>query len=93
MARSHPGFTSRILEGAGYCRTWADAYGYLLVATGRADVMIDPALALWDVAPLHVVITEAGGMFTDFNGEEKTLATSAIAANTRLHEEVLGLLR
>jgi len=92
MARSHPEFTSRLLSKAGFCRTWADAYGYLLVATGRADVMIDPVLALWDVAPLQVVITEAGGRFTDFRGEDRALGASAIAAAPALHKEILGLL-
>ena len=50
-------------------RTWADGYGYLMVATGRAEVMIDPAMKLWDVAPLPTVIEEAGGTFTDWHGQ------------------------
>ncbi len=83
---------NRLLTRSGFCRTWADGYGYLLVASGRADIMIDPVVAIWDVAPLKVVITEAGGSFTDFSGEPNGLGESAIATNGLLHAEVLTLV-
>ncbi|MBN1686151.1 MAG: inositol monophosphatase family protein [Spirochaetales bacterium] len=92
LLRRHPVFTSRLFERAGLCRSWGDGYGYLLVATGRADVMLDPVLNPWDVAPLKVVITEAGGKMTDFAGRSTALGESAIAANVKLHGEVVGLL-
>ena len=69
-------------------RTWGDAYGYALVATGRADVMIDPACALWDAAPLIVVIEEAGGVFTDVRGRRSHARGSALATNRPLRVEV-----
>ncbi|MBT3275111.1 MAG: inositol monophosphatase family protein [Spirochaetales bacterium] len=93
LIQMEPGFAMRIMTRSGQCRTWADGYGYLLVASGRADVMIDPIVAIWDVAPLKVVITEAGGTFTDFQGESNGLGESAIATNGLLHKEVLTLIQ
>ena len=49
-------------------RTWGDGYGYALVATGRIDAMCDPVVARWDVAPMPVILAEAGGRFTDLDG-------------------------
>ncbi|GAG24205.1 unnamed protein product, partial [marine sediment metagenome] len=53
-------------NGARLSRTWGDAYGYMLVATGRAEVMVDPVLCLWDTAALQPILEEAGGTFTDW---------------------------
>lgn len=74
-------------------RTWGDGYGYLLVATGRAEVAIDPIVNLWDVAALQPVITEAGGQFTDWQGAETVHAGESIATNSKLGEEVLAITR
>ena len=49
-------------------RTWGDCYGYLLVATGRAEVMVDPILNVWDAAAVQPIVEEAGGTFTDWQG-------------------------
>ena len=49
-------------------RTWGDGYGYLMVATGRAEVMIDPVMNLWDAATMQPILEEAGGRFTDWRG-------------------------
>ncbi|WP_436794088.1 inositol monophosphatase family protein [Actinospongicola halichondriae] len=77
-------------------RTWGDGFGYALVATGRADAMVDPAAALWDVAPMPLVIAEAGGRFTTIDGGEldtsDPLAASGVATNGERHEELLSLL-
>lgn len=70
-------------------RTWGDAYGYLMVATGRADVMIDPAMSLWDAAALQPVIEEAGGRFCDWQGKPTVHSGDAIAGNAAVVEEVL----
>ena len=51
----------RLQAAARLSRTWGDGYGYLMVATGRADVMVDPVMALWDAAPLLPILEEAGG--------------------------------
>ena len=58
----------KLQRAARLARTWGDGYGYLMVATGRAEVMIDPVVNLWDAAPLQTIIEEAGGHFTDWNG-------------------------
>ena len=83
----------RILRASYYQRTWGDAYGYALVATGRADVMIDPALALWDAGPLQVIIEEAGGKFTDWQGTPTIHHEEGIATNGRLHDLILAQIR
>jgi histidinol-phosphatase len=92
LARRRPDFTMNLLTEAGYCRTWGDAYGYVLVATGRADIMIDPIMALWDIAPLMPIISEAGGVFTDLDGNPTSTGTSALASNEKLHGQILELL-
>lgn len=91
LMQRYPAFARTILEQAPFCRTWGDGYGYLLVASGRAEVMLDPVLSPWDVAPLKVIITEAGGKLTDFSGRSAALPESAVAANGELHAEVLRL--
>lgn len=82
----------RLARHAAIARTWGDCYGYLLVATGRADVMIDARLSDWDSAALLPIIQEAGGVFTDWNGTVTGLGGSAIATNGLLAEEVRQLL-
>ena len=74
-------------------RTWGDAYGYLLVATGRADIMIDPIMSAWDAAPLLTIMREAGGRFTDWSGRETIYSGEGIATNGKLHETILDLLK
>ncbi len=92
LDRRRPDFTRTLLKEAYSCRTWADAYGYLLVATGRVDVMIDPIMHHWDIAPLKPIIIEAGGTFTDLDGEDNPTGTSSIACNSMLHKEIMTLL-
>lgn len=74
-------------------RTWGDCYGYVLVATGRADVMFDPVMNLWDCAPLLPIMEEAGGTFTDWAGNRTVHGGNAIATNGKLFDEVMGLIR
>jgi fructose-1,6-bisphosphatase/inositol monophosphatase family enzyme len=74
-------------------RTWGDAYGYALVATGRADVMVDPAMSDWDAGPLLVILEEAGGRFTDWQGKATTTGQEGVASNGLLHERVLQLIQ
>jgi len=69
---------------AGLARTWGDCYGYLLVATGRAEAMADPALAPWDAAALQPIVEEAGGVFTDWTGAATAFGGDAIATNRAL---------
>lgn len=73
-------------------RGWGDCYGYALVATGRADIMVDPVLAVWDAAPLLIVVEEAGGKYTSFEGKPDIRAGSGFATNGTLHEAVQRLI-
>jgi histidinol-phosphatase len=83
----------RALEDASaISRTWADCYGYLLVATGRADVMVDPIMGDWDSAPLLPIIEEAGGTFTSWDGRRTAFGGDAIATNAALAGEVRRIL-
>ena len=74
-------------------RTWGDGYGYLLVATGRMEVMVDTEVAPYDVAAMPVILPEAGGRFTDLEGRDGYAGGSGVATNGILHDEVLALLR
>lgn len=74
-------------------RTWGDCYGYMLVATGRAEVMLDPAMNPWDCGPLLTILTEAGGHFTTWAGEATIWGKDAVATNAALHAPVLEILR
>jgi histidinol-phosphatase len=72
-------------------RTWGDGYGYYMVATGDADVMIDPIAYRWDLAPMPVILGEAGGRFSTRLGEAAFDRLNGIATNGVLHDEVLGV--
>ncbi|HEY3320322.1 MAG TPA: inositol monophosphatase family protein [Planctomycetota bacterium] len=74
-------------------RTWGDCYGYALVATGRAEIMLDPDMKPWDSAPLLPILTEAGGKFTTWDGRATIWGNDAVATNAELSEEVLGILK
>lgn len=83
----------RLQAAARLTRTWGDGYGYLMVATGRAEIMVDPVMALWDAAALPPILEEAGGTFTDWQGNRRFNAGEGIATNGLLLEEVLPLIR
>lgn len=74
-------------------RGWADAYGYALVATGRAEIVLDPVMSIWDTAPLVPILTEAGGTLTDWSGRPTHTAPEAVATNGRLVEAAMRLIR
>ena len=69
-----------------------DCYGHYLVATGRAEIMIDPIMNAWDNAPLQAIIEEAGGRFTDLKNNPTIHGDSAISTNGLLHDQVLEIL-
>jgi histidinol phosphatase-like enzyme (inositol monophosphatase family) len=81
-----------IAEHAAVARTWGDAYGYLLVATGRTEVMVDPVMNPWDAAPFLPIIEEAGGVFADWSGQRTVFGGSAIATNRALAVEARRIL-
>jgi histidinol phosphatase-like enzyme (inositol monophosphatase family) len=77
---------------ASISRTWGDCYGYLLVATGRAEVMADGRLSSWDAAPFFPAIREAGGVLTDWSGAPTPFTGNAIATNSALATTVRDIL-
>ena len=92
-ARQGFGRAAELLQAkARVSRTWGDCYGYVLVATGRADVMLDPVMNLWDCAPLLPIMEEAGGTFTDWQGLRTVDGGNAIATNGLLFEQVMEIV-
>lgn len=74
-------------------RTWGDGYGYFLVATGRIEAMIEPSLNTWDIAPMLVVVPEAGGRITTWGGSsELDQGAGWIASNGQLHDALLAVV-
>ncbi|MDH5589750.1 MAG: inositol monophosphatase family protein [Gemmatimonadota bacterium] len=82
----------KLQQRAAFSRTWGDCYGHALVATGRAEVMVDPIQAPWDAGPFPVLISEAGGRFSSLEGEWTMHGGSGISTNGVLHDEVLAAL-
>lgn len=82
----------RLASQASVSRTWGDCYGYLLLATGRADVMVDDVVAPWDAAALYPIVTEAGGSFTDWRGSATAFGGDIIATNSALAKPVRNIL-
>lgn len=82
----------RLAQRAGLSRSWGDCYGYLLVSTGRAEVMVDGTLSPWDAAALMPIIEEAGGIFTDWKGTRTAFGGSAVATNRGVAAEARMLL-
>ncbi len=81
------------VKQAAYVRGgWSDAYGYLLVASGRAEVMLDPVMSVWDCGPFPPIFREAGGYFGDWKGNETIYAGEALATTQTLLPELLTLL-
>jgi histidinol-phosphatase len=72
---------------------WSDAYGYALVATGRAEIMLDPVMNVWDCGPFPPILKEAGGYFGDWQGNETIYAGEALSTTQALLPHVLSLLR
>jgi histidinol-phosphatase len=82
----------RLARATHIVRTWGDCYGYLLIATGRADIMVDDQMNAWDAAAVQVVVEEAGGRFTDFRGRATAFGGDSIATNGALDTIVRDIL-
>ncbi|SMO80712.1 histidinol-phosphatase [Gracilimonas mengyeensis] len=80
-----------LMEKTKLHRTWGDAYGHLMVATGRADLMYDPVLNIWDAAALLPVVQEAGGVFSDVKGEETIHSGNGFSTNKKLFPKVKSI--
>jgi histidinol-phosphatase len=72
-------------------RTWGDCFGYLMIATGRAELMVDPIMNVWDAAAVQPIIEEAGGTFTDWRGRPTICAGEGLATNGHILAEVLKI--
>jgi myo-inositol-1(or 4)-monophosphatase len=83
----------RIARRAYYRVGWGDAYGYLLVATGRIEIMLDPAMHPWDAGPFPPILREAGGYFGDWQGNVTIYGNEGLATTEALLPEVLALIR
>ncbi len=85
---------TRIIDRAMATRTWGDAFGYSLVASGRVDCMMDPAVSRWDLSAFQVIVPEAGGRFTSFEGgdvfAQGDKKIGCVASNGILHDEILS---
>ena len=87
------GAWERIKQSTYYRAGWGDAYGHLLVATGRAELMLDPIMNAWDCAPFPPILREAGGYFGDWQGNPTIYGNEALATTQVLLPEVLTLTR
>jgi myo-inositol-1(or 4)-monophosphatase len=82
----------RLLASGATVRGWSDAYGHLLVATGRAEVMLDPIMSPWDCGPFPVILREAGGYFGDWQGKRTIDGQEGMSCNAALLERALALV-
>jgi histidinol phosphatase-like enzyme (inositol monophosphatase family) len=102
LLTTDPNLADRFQDGAKFqalrrstamTRTWGDCYGYLMLASGRADIMLDPIMNQWDLIPLIPIIRGAGGVITDWHGGDPVNGNSIVAAGPDLHPQVLEMLR
>ncbi|HPI38839.1 MAG TPA: histidinol-phosphatase [Ignavibacteriaceae bacterium] len=84
---------NNLIEKVKLYRNWGDCYGYYLLATGYADIMIDPVMSIWDTAALVPIIKGAGGLITDYNGEDPMKSDNVIAASPGIHQQILDMLK
>lgn len=89
--QSKNGFENLVQKAKLY-RNWGDCYGYYLLATGFADIMIDPIMSVWDSMALIPIINGAGGKITDYQGNDPVTGNSIVTSNKVIHEEVIRIL-
>ncbi len=82
----------KLIKSVKLYRNWGDCYGYYLVATGFADIMIDPIMSVWDLMALIPIIRGAGGTITDYHGNDPVTGSSIVAASNNIHREVIRIL-
>ncbi len=83
----------RLTTTAAQARCYGDLAGCAMVLTGRAEVWIEAGVKIWDLAPLQILVEEAGGRFSDFNGKPTVASGNCVASNGKLHDHVLAALR
>jgi fructose-1,6-bisphosphatase/inositol monophosphatase family enzyme len=82
----------RLESVARLSRSWGDCYGYLMVATGRAELMVDPIMNVWDAAAVQPILEQSGGTFTDWQGRRTIYSGQGVATNGLILDEVLAIL-
>ncbi len=82
----------RLVDATGRQRGFGDYYGYTLVAEGKAELYLEADLKPWDLAACRLLVEEAGGRFTDFDGQPTIYTGTALATNARVHDAALSLL-
>ena len=93
VSRSRWGAAWMEMRGeAGVSRGWGDCYGHLLVACGRAEAMLDPIVSIWDVAPMGVILPEAGGRFSTVDGRNSVDGGNGLSTNGILHDRIVARL-
>jgi histidinol phosphatase-like enzyme (inositol monophosphatase family) len=85
-------YFEKLMKQVKLYRTWGDCFGYYLLATGYADIMVDPIMSVWDTMALIPVIKGAGGSITDYYGKDPARGNSIVAANNQLHHQVISIL-
>jgi len=89
-------YREALFELAGQCersRGFGDYFGHVLVASGRSEIMMEPSVNPWDIAAIKILVEEAGGVFTDLNGEQTIYGHGAVSANPALHPIVIEALK
>jgi histidinol-phosphatase len=81
-----------LLDGSWRTRGLGDFWSHMLVAEGSVDAAIEPSLALWDMAALDLIVTEAGGRFTSLDGVDGPFGPNAISSNSKIHNQILSAL-
>lgn len=103
-ARGYGDSFARLRRASQLYRGWGDCYGYYLVACGRAELMVDPVVSIWDIAALPVIFAEAGGAFSEINGNRRFLDAAGtvlagtdgftgLASNGKLHTKAMEYLQ
>lgn len=83
---------NHLLKKVKLYRNWGDCYGYYLLSTGFVDIMIDPIMSPWDLLPLIPIIKGAGGVITDYQGNDPVKGKSAVASSPQIHSAVISIL-
>ncbi|HWA05512.1 MAG TPA: inositol monophosphatase family protein, partial [Ignavibacteria bacterium] len=81
-----------LVNNAYYDRGFGDCHGHSLIINGKAEIMVDPHVAPYDVAPVKICVEEAGGRFTDINGNDSIYSGNAVVTNGKVHDAVLEML-
>jgi len=83
----------RLVDATDRQRGFGDYMGYTLVAEGKAELYVEVDLKPWDLAPCKLLVEEAGGRFTDLDGQSTIYSGTAVASNGRVHDAAVALLR